>query len=69
MMLNEGAAPIIDGKFSYTKIEGGGSVIVVGEFTSPTTSQGTITFTKGFFFVHFTLNREVVFPWTAMPVE
>ena len=49
VIMNAGAAPIIDGKFSYTQTGGSGSLIIAGEFSSPTTSQGTITFTKGFF--------------------
>lgn len=69
LMMPDGYVPIRENKFAYEKAEGEGSVIVAGEFTSPTTCQGTITFTKGFFFVDFTLNREVVIPWTASPAS
>lgn len=62
-----GAAPIIDGKFSFSKTEGEGNVIIDSEFISPTACQGIITFTKGFFFVDFALDREVIIPWTASP--
>jgi hypothetical protein len=67
VMMEAVSVPIIGNTFSYSNAEGSGSVIIDSDCTSPTLCQGTITFTKGFFFVDFSLNQEVIIPWTVSP--
>jgi hypothetical protein len=64
---SKGSLDIQGNQFSYSLTSGGGEFILEGEFTSDNTCKGTMKFTKGFFWVDFTVPSDVTFTWNAQP--
>jgi hypothetical protein len=62
-----GQIEITDKTFSYSAFSGKGKYTLEGEWNSELSCKGTLKFTKGFFIVDYTLNKDVTILWTASP--